>query len=340
MAPGTPPATAQPTSGNAPPAPVRVAEAERQALAPTVSVPGTVTSRFDARIAAEVTGRLVYVAEIGTAIPRDGVVARVDEIPLRLQQAEVEAIVQRETNRLAYFDRELERLAALVADNIASPSDFERAVNERDLSRADLLIQQARLAQVNDQLQRTEIRAPFAGVVAERLRQSGERVAIGESVVRLTSPGELEIVARAPLSAVPFLAEGKSLMVSTDGRRIPATIRSIVPFGDVRSHLFEIRLDLPAADIWKAGQAVRVAVPTNGEREVIAVPRDALILRRDGAAVFRVNPDGTAERLPVATGASDGVMIEVEGAVRAGDQIVIRGGERLRGGQAVQVLTD
>jgi RND family efflux transporter MFP subunit len=334
------PATAQPVGGGAPPAPVRVAEAERRALAPTVSVPGTVSSRFDARIAAEVTGRLMFVAEVGTAIPQDGVVARVDDITLRLQQAEIEAIVQRETNRLAFFDRELERLASLVADNIASPSDFERAVNERDLSRADLIIQQARLAQVNDQLERTEIRAPFAGVVAERLRQAGERVAVGEPVVRLTSPDELEIVARAPLSAVPFLAEETMLTVSKDGRRLAASIRSLVPFGDARSHLFEIRLNLPGDDEWKAGQAVRIAVPTDGEREVIAVPRDALILRRDGAAVFRVNADGIAERLPVLTGASDGLMIEVEGAVRAGDRIVVRGGERLRAGQAVQVLKD
>jgi RND family efflux transporter MFP subunit len=301
-------------------------------------VPGTVTSRFDARIAAEVTGRLISVAEIGTAIPRDGLVARIDDIQLRLQQAEIEAVVQRETNRLAFFNRELKRLAALVADNIASPSDYERAVNERDLSRSDLIIQQARLAQVNDQLERTEIRAPFAGVVAERLRQAGERVAVGEPVVRLTSPDELEIVARAPLSAVLFLAERSTLTVSKDGRRLPATIRSLVPFGDAKSPLFEIRLDLPANDVWKAGQAVRVAVPTDGEREVIAVPRDALILRRDGAAVFRINAEGIAERLPVLTGASDGLMIEIEGAVRAGDRIVVRGGERLRAGQAVQVL--
>jgi RND family efflux transporter MFP subunit len=335
------PAEAQPAvGGGPPPAPVRVAEAERRALAPTVSVPGTVTSRFDARIAAEVTGRLVSVAEVGTAIPRGGVVARIDDTQLQLQQAEFEAVVQRETNRLTFLDRELERLASLVADNIASPSDYERAVNERDLSRSDLAIQQARLAQLNDQVERTEIRAPFAGVVAERLRQGGERVAVGDPVVRLTSPGELEIVARAPLSAVPFLTEGTTLMVSQDGRRIPATIRTLVPFGDIRSHLFEIRLDLPAKDNWKAGQAVRVAVPTDGEREVIAVPRDALILRRDGAAVFRVNAEGIAERLPILTGASDGLMIEVQGAVRAGDRIVIRGGERLRTGQAVQVLDD
>jgi RND family efflux transporter MFP subunit len=334
--------SAQPAGlgGAPPPPPVRVAEAERRALAPTVSVPGTVTSRFDARIAAEVTGRLVSVAEVGTAIPRDGVVARIDDTQLRLQLAEFEAVAERETGRLAFLNREVERLAALVADNIASPSDYERAVNDRDITRADLAIQQARLAQLNDQLERTEIRAPFAGVVAERLRQAGERVAVGDTVVRLTSPSDLEIVARAPLSAVPFLTEGTTLMVSMDGRRIPATIRSLVPFGDVRSHLFEIRLDLPAKDNWKAGQAVRVAVPTDGEREVIAVPRDALVLRRDGAAVFRVNKDGLAERLPVLTGASDGLMIEVQGVVRDGDRIVVRGAERLRTGQAVQVLED
>lgn len=338
------PATAQPTgAGNAggpQPLPVRVENAERRSLAPTVSVPGTVTSRFDARIAAEVTGRLIWVAEVGTAIPNEDVVARIDDTQLRLQQAEFEAVVQRETDRLAFLNREVDRLASLVADNIAAPSDYERAVNLRDVTRSDLAIQHARLAQVNDQLERTQIRAPFPGVVAERLRQAGERVAVGEPVVRLTSPGELEIVARAPLSAVPFLTEGVTLMVGIDGQRTPATIRSLVPFGDTRSHLFEMRLNLPTAGNWKAGQAVRVSVPTDGEREVVAVPRDALILRRDGAAVFRINSESVAERLPVLTGVSDGVMIEVQGAVQAGDRIVVRGGERLRTGQTVRVLED
>jgi RND family efflux transporter MFP subunit len=331
---------AQPAGGGAPPAPVRVARAELSSLAPTVAVPGTVTSRYDARLAAEVTGRLVFVAEVGTVVTRGEPVARIEDTQLRLQQAEVEAIVQRETDRLAFLDRELDRLASLVAENIASPSDYERAVSARDVSRSDLAVQQARLAQGHDQLERTQILAPFDGVVAERLHQAGERVGVGEAIVRLTSPDELEIVARAPLSAVPFLAEGSVLMVASNSQRIPATIRSLVPFGDTRSHLFEIRLDLPSTGSWKAGQAVRVDVPTDGAREVIAVPRDALILRREGAAVFRINAQGVAERLAVVTGASDGLMIEVRGDVRAGDQIVIRGGERLRAGQAVQILED
>jgi RND family efflux transporter MFP subunit len=267
-----------------------------------------------------------------------GVVARIDDTELQLQKAEFAAGVERERGRLEFLTREAERLESLVAENITARSVYERTVNDRDVSRADLAIQRARLAQVNDQLARTEIRAPFTGVVAGRLKQAGERVGIGEQVVRLTSADHLEVVARAPLAAVRFLAEGGTLRVEKDGVATQATISSLVPFGDDRTHLFEIRLRLPDGGDWKSGQAVRVAVPTDGQRQVIAVPRDALILRRDGTAVFRIGEDGTAERLSVEIGASDGVMIEVTGMVQAGDRIVIRGGERLRHGQMVTIL--
>jgi multidrug efflux pump subunit AcrA (membrane-fusion protein) len=102
--------------------------------------------------------------------------------------------------------------------------------------------------------------------------------------------------------------------------------------------LFEIRLDPPVELGWKAGQAVRVAVPVSDRREVLAVPADALILRREGVSVFRIDGDGVAERIEVVLGAADGTMIEVTGNLEAGDRVVIRGGERLRPGQQVTVL--
>lgn len=337
----TVPAFAQPPGGGGPPpAAVRVAVADRLTLSPTTTVPGTVTSRFDARVAAEVTGTLVFVADTGTAVKEGDVVARIENTQLRLVEVEAAASVQRETARLTFLAREADRLETLYQDGTVARSTYEQTVNNRDVSRSELAVQQARLAQARDQLGRTEIRASFDGVVAERLSQAGERVSPGDLVVRLTAPRELEIVARAPLASVPFLAEGLTLRVEVGDAAASAVIRTIVPFGDARSHLFEIRLDLPADGDWSAGQAVRVAVPTGGAREVVAVPRDALILRREGAAVFRISAENQAERIPVLTGASDGEMIEVQGMVQAGDRIVVRGGERLRPGQPVRVLTD
>lgn len=329
---------AQPPGGGPPPAPVRVATVERLALAPTTMVPGTVAARNDARVSAQVGGRLVFVAEVGTAVAEGDTVARIDDTQLRLQQVEFSAAAERERARLTFLTREAERLESLLADNVAARSQYERTVNERDVARSELAVQNARLGQVEDDLKHAVIRAPFTGVVAERMRQVGERVAVGEDVVRLTSPDSLEIVARAPLASIPYLSEGAMLRVERGEESGTATVRTLVPFGDSRSHLFEIRLDPPVDLDWKAGQAVRVAVPVSDRREVTAVPSDALILRREGVAVFRVNGDGTAERIEVVPGASDGSLIEVSGALQAGDRVVIRGGERLRPGQPVSIL--
>lgn len=107
-------------------------------------------------------------------------------------------------------------------------------------------------------------------------------------------------------------------------------------FGDRESQLFETRVDVHAGS-WIVGESVRLDVPTAKPKQALAVPRDALILRSEGAFVYRVGVDQTAERVPVTTGAGDGDLIEVEGDLAPDDTIVVRGGERLLEGQPVMV---
>jgi multidrug efflux pump subunit AcrA (membrane-fusion protein) len=83
---------------------------------------------------------------------------------------------------------------------------------------------------------------------------------------------------------------------------------------------------------------VRIGVPTGPAREVIAVPRDALVLRRAGASVFRVVDKSTAERVEISTGIASGNLIEVIGDLKAGEKVVVRGGERLRPGMPVNII--
>ena len=90
---------------------------------------------------------------------------------------------------------------------------------------------------------------------------------------------------------------------------------------------------------WIPGSAVRVALPRSDSREVLTVSRDALVLREEAIYVFRVNEDSTVERIIVRPGIGQGEMIEVIGPLNEGDSIVIRGAERLRPGQTVDVQT-
>ena len=116
-------------------------------------------------------------------------------------------------------------------------------------------------------------------------------------------------------------------------------VRTIVPFRDGRSHLFELRLTLPA-DQWRVGESVRLDVPSAEPVEVLAIPRDALVLRREGTTVYRIGDDNVAERLAVTTGLGAGDLIQVTSGLQAGDRVVIRGAERLRPGQTVAVVVD
>jgi multidrug efflux pump subunit AcrA (membrane-fusion protein) len=69
-----------------------------------------------------------------------------------------------------------------------------------------------------------------------------------------------------------------------------------------------------------------------------AVPRDALIIRADTLSVFRVSADRLAERGDVRAGVADGDWIGVEGKLAPGDEVVVRGGELLRGDEKLQVV--
>jgi RND family efflux transporter MFP subunit len=158
-------------------------------------------------------------------------------------------------------------------------------------------------------------------------------------VVRLVQPDNLEVVARAPLASLNYVAEGTELKVRTDYAQGVGVVRTLVPFSDGRSHLFEIRVAVPASP-WRVGESVRLAVPSAEPVEVLAVPRDALVLRREGTSIFRLTEDDTAERLTVTTGVGAGGMIQITSGLQPGDRVVIRGAERLRSGQKVTVMVD
>jgi hypothetical protein len=84
------------------------------------------------------------------------------------------------------------------------------------------------------------------------------------------------------------------------------------------------------------GAAVEVGLPSAVPRAVVAVPRDALVLRGAGASVMRVNAESVAERVAVEAGITQDGLVEVHGDVNAGDLLVVRGGERLQPGQRVE----
>ncbi|MDX2428877.1 MAG: efflux RND transporter periplasmic adaptor subunit [Xanthomonadales bacterium] len=323
--------------GGARAANVRVALASIQSIAPETIVPGTVVSRSDARLSAEVTGRLMDVADVGTMATTGDVVAKIEDTVIQLRKQELEAEVERAQARLKYLESEESRYVKLAESNLAAATKLEETRSDRDVSRGDLRVAKSRLAQVEDQLSRTSIRAPFSGIVVERLMMPGERVDIGKNVVRMVDQQHLEVIARAPLEYYSYVTPGQELVVRTGNVVVTGMVRTVVAVGSENTHQFELRLDIESGS-FPVGQTLRVSVPTSNARDALVVPRDALVLRPGAISVFVVDSDQKAKQVMVTTGVGSGDQIEVSGDLSDGSTVIIRGNERLRPGQSVSIM--
>jgi RND family efflux transporter MFP subunit len=327
---------AQDAEQQTPAAPVLVEKAQRDTFSATLWVSGTVISQNDARIAAETDGRITWVADVGSRIRKGEALARIDAGDLRLELADSEARLGSLKSQLKFRDSSLQRFKKLAASDNVSATQLDEAQSQLDMTRQEIKRAEIAIAQIKRRIKQTEVLAPFPGVVAERLVQMGEFVDRGAQVARLVDTEHREIRAQAPLSVAGWIREGMQVTIEHEQLESLSPVSYVIPVGDQRSRMFEVRIAAndPA---WIIGSPVRVALPNSEPRELVAIPRDGLVLRGSNIFVMRVNEDNTVEKVTVETGIGLGGFVEVIGNVDKGDLIVTRGGERLQPGQAVSI---
>jgi RND family efflux transporter MFP subunit len=324
--------------GSIPAAIVQVEEAVNIEIAPFIWVTGTVIGRFDSKIAAEVEGTLETVLEVGDRVNENDVVAKVDDTTYQLALNEIQTEIKPIETMVEFFRREAGRLEKLAKQNNAARNQLDQTQANRDEALAKIRIVKAKLAMARDDLNRTTVRAPFAGVVIERFKSPGERVDAGEQIVRLIDTGRVEVQARIQQMSFAHVKSGDTLKIKGPSGEVDGVVRTVIPVGDDVSRLYEMRVEFDQTD-WPAGTAVEIATPINEKQHVIAVSRDALVIRQSGVIVYRINGSNQAEPVPVMTGISNTTHIQVIGNIKQSDKIVIRGNERLRPGQPVQIIS-
>ncbi len=329
-------AAAEAAPAGPPPADVRVAEAVLTELAPHSEAPGSVVSVSDSLIAAATAGKILWVADVGAEVSAGDIIARIDPADAILQRDESRADVKRLAARADYLSRLVERHEGLGEEGGESEASLDQMRADRDEALQNLERARVALRRAETALERTQVTAPFSGRIAARGVEVGEFVNPGGAVARLVNTEELEVTARAPDSLLTAVDEGDLISVTNGAESLNARVRAVVPVGDTISRTLELRLVLPKTN-WHIGSAVQVSLPRSAPKRVVAVNRDALILRANSVSVFVVAEGGLAKQVDVELGAAEGSLIEVIGDVSAGDKVVVRGGERLRNGQPVTI---
>jgi RND family efflux transporter MFP subunit len=330
-------ASAQQSKQELPAVMVEVAQASVTRVAPRRWVPGSVVSRNDARLATSAAGRLEYVAEVGTRIRAGDRIAKLEDEAVRLQVEDAKAEIVRIEAQRSMSERQLQRIEQL-ANNSISQTQLDEVRSQLAVLTAQLQQADVRHRSARHDLGQTEVRAPFSGVVTERLAQRGEYVATGAAIARLVDTVHVEARVQAPLALLSSVKPNMELPIKVASKQMPATVRTVVPVGEERSRQFELRMIL-ADSAFNVGSALEVGLPERDATEALVVPRDAIAVRQTGNYLMRIRADNTAERVAITSVATDGDLVTIDGAVSPGDVVVIRGVERLQDGQRVTILT-
>ena len=278
-------------------------------------------------------------AEPGDYIKEGDVLVKMDLLPLTLKKSEQNAQLKREKINLAYLKNELSRLQKLRKTNATSQFQLDQTRSEYELAQADIEIADIKLKQIEDQLSRAVVKAPYDGVVTERFYRAGTDTNRSDVLLNFLDTEHLEVILYIPIKYLGFVNKGDSLTVKAGGQILNIPVSAKIPSADLRSQTFEVRLQLPEQEnlVWAAGQLVNVTVPVQSAEKSLTVHRDALILRKDGTYVVKVGDNNIAERLSVKVGSGNMDRVSIIGELKDGDRVAIRGAERLLSGQEVVV---
>ncbi|HHL32723.1 MAG TPA: efflux RND transporter periplasmic adaptor subunit [Oceanospirillales bacterium] len=319
------------------PSPVKVAKVQELMMAPIRKVPAMVEAKFVAKIKTESKGIVSEIADVGSELSKGDVLAILIDSQARLKTDELNGAVKSSEAKLDYLQSENKRLTDLVGKNLISDSELEQNKSDLISARNDLVQSKSRLNQFLDQVTKLVIKAPYAGVVMQQLATPGQLLNASEEVLEFMQANNLEIVVNIPFKYKSQIKPNALWRIETsDGKLIDAHIKRFVPAARGQSHTIEVRLLVTGNELW-SGEAVNVWLPTQASKKVVAVPRDALVIRKNGSYIFTV-VENKANKVNVITGMAQGDLIEVRGLLSDGDTVIVRGNERMRNQQDVKIL--
>lgn len=274
-----------------------------------------------------------------------------DEAAARLTEAEEDL---RRTEELARTQSATEQdltaakaaAAAARATLAARQAAYERVLAGPRKERiaqaaATVAIRTAMLDELELDLEHARIHAPFPGRITSKLVEPGHFVQRGDAVFELVEIARVRVVAPVPERVVDQVQTGAALSMKLDalpGVTFEGNVEAVVPEADEESRTYPVKVVLENAERRiLPGMVARISVPLSGSRRSVAVPRDALLPGRGGTMVYVVR-GGKAVPVEVRPGTAQDGLVAVSGGLQAGEPVVIRGNERLRPGQPVQVL--
>ena len=285
---------------------------------------GTVEAIDHATVAAQTSGRVAAIYyEVGDHVPAGAVIIRLRATEQHAALLQAKAALRAASARALEAETRFRRIRDMYDRQVLPKADLDQATAERDAAVAQLSAARAAVVSAQQGVAYTEVRAPYAGVVTQRLVQVGETVGPGTPLMSGVSLQRLRVAVSIPQSVVGAVRRNMKAAIYGDGRRIEATHVTVFPVASTPSNTFRAWLDLPEGipGVYP-GMLVRVGMVI-GTRERLLVPASAIVRRSAVTAVYLIEQGGWTAMQQVRLGEPYEDRFEVLSGLVAGDRVAL-----------------
>lgn len=310
--------------------PVKVVEIGEAETTRQLDYSGSVRARTEMnlgfRIAGKVTERLV---DIGQHVNEGDVLARVDPSDYELSVKSAEASLDAAERQVETVDLARKRAEQLYAKNFAPKSQLDQAVLSYDQAVATRDAARSTLAQAQNQVHYTDLKAGKAGIVTAISADIGQVVGAGTPVMTVAVDGEKEVLIAVPEMDIAGFRPGKEVKASfwsDEALTLDGKVREVAGSADPQSRTFAVRVSLPNDPRVLLGMTANVAAIVGSKAQLVSIPLTAMA-EKDGKhivwTVDRASDTVHPRPIKVANFTADGVAV-AEG-LKQGDVVVAAG---------------
>jgi membrane fusion protein, multidrug efflux system len=311
-------------------------------LTSSPSITGSVQPEQRADLRAEVAAVVLQVLkENGDAVRRGDLLVRLDGTAIRDSLNSAEASEHASTQAYEQAERQLQRLSKLREAGVVSMQALEDAGVQRNNAQSDLQAAKSRTAQARQQLQRTEVRAPFDGIICDRKVSAGDTAQIGKELVKVIDPHSMRFEGMVSADNIGTVKTGQEVLFRVHGyadQDFIGKVTRVNPAANITTRQVEVLVNFANAEQLPklAGLYAEGRIETSSTAN-LTVPASALV--KEGAQVFAWRlSNNKLRKVSLAVGARDMRSGEfaLKSGLAAGDTLLRHPSGTLIDGQRVE----
>ena len=324
--------------------PVSVTRPYLAELGETLKLSGSVNALQRASLSTRVDGLIADLqVDVGSHVKRGDPLLQLDAALITLEYQRARAATAEQRAALDEAQRLLDDALRLRENNHVSANEVNTRRARLNLAQASLEAAIADQRSVAEMVERHVLPAPFDGVIAARHVDRGEWISRGDPVFELVSLDRVRLDVRMPQERFSEISDKTPVNVCPDSNSVKCfsgTVTALVPVSDssARTFLVRIRPEGSSGQFLPGTSASAVFELGDGRSRDMLLPRDALLRHPDGSYSVFVAREGIARRQLVEVGREARDNVVITGGLATTDDVVVRGNEVLRDGQALRVV--